>query len=115
MNWEDIKSDKATQEALLHWQKLGQFRKNHPSIGAGVHQEITAQPYTFSRTFTKDNYTDKVVVALDLPIGKKELSVGSIFANGASLREAYSGKLVTVTDGKVSLDTPFDIVLLEKL
>ncbi|WP_026708240.1 alpha-amylase family glycosyl hydrolase [Flavobacterium frigidarium] len=114
MNWEDIKSDKATQEALLHWQKLGQFRKNHPSIGAGVHQEITAQPYTFSRTFYNDKYTDQVVVGLNLPIGKKELSVGSIFANGITLIDAYSGKLVTVTDGKVSLDTPFDIALLEK-
>jgi alpha-amylase len=49
MNWEDIESNPETQKALLHWQKLGQFRKNHPSIGAGIHQEITAQPYTFSK------------------------------------------------------------------
>ena len=114
MNWEDIKSNPDTQKALLHWQKLGQFRKNHPSIGAGIHQEITAQPYTFSRTFDKGDYTDQVVVALDLPIGKKELSVATIFADGTKLKDAYSGKETTVVNGKVSLDTAFDIVLLEK-
>ena len=35
MNWNKINSDKATQEILSHWQKLGQFRNDHPSIGAG--------------------------------------------------------------------------------
>jgi len=28
MNWEDVKSNPETQKTLLHWQKLGQFRKN---------------------------------------------------------------------------------------
>jgi alpha-amylase len=55
-----------------------------------------------------------VVVALDLPIGKKELSVATIFADGTKLKDAYSGKETTVVNGKVSLDTAFDIVLLEK-
>ncbi len=114
MNWEDIKSNPATQAALLHWQKLGQFRKNHPSIGAGIHQQITAQPYVFSRTFTKGDYSDQVVVGLDLSIGKKELSVGAIFDNGTTLRDAYSGKTAVVTNGTVTIDSPFDIVLLEK-
>ncbi len=114
MNWDAIKSNPDTQKSLLHWQKLGQFRKNHPAIGAGIHQEISAQPYTFSRTFSKDNYTDQVVVGLDLPIGKKELSVGTIFENGTLLKDAYSGKVTIVTNGKISIDTNFDIVLLEK-
>ncbi|EIA09606.1 alpha-amylase family glycosyl hydrolase [Flavobacterium frigoris] len=114
MNWEDLKSNAETQKALLHWQKLGQFRKNHPSIGAGVHQEITAKPYTFSRTFSKGSFADQVVIGLDLPIGKKELSVGNIFAEGTKLKDAYSGKETTVTNGKVTIETSFDIVLLEK-
>lgn len=114
MNWDAIKSNPDTQKSLLHWQKLGQFRKNHPAIGAGIHQEISAQPYTFSRTFSKDNFTDQVVVGLDLPIGKKELSVGTLFENGTLLKDAYSGKETIVTNGKISIDTNFDIVLLEK-
>lgn len=114
MNWEDIKSNPETQKALLHWQKLGQFRKNHPAIGAGIHQKISSQPYVFSRTYTTNTYTDQVIIGLDLPIGKKELSVGTIFTNGTKVKDAYSGKETTVVNGKVSIDSEFDIVLLEK-
>ena len=113
MNWEDIKTNPETQKVLLHWQKLGNFRKNHPAIGAGNHQEISASPYIFSRTFSRDNFTDKVVIGLDLPKGKKEISVGSIFKEGTKLKDSYSGKETLVKNGKVILDTEFDIVLLE--
>ncbi|HQE34773.1 MAG TPA: alpha-amylase family glycosyl hydrolase [Flavobacterium alvei] len=114
MNWEEIKTNPETQKVLLHWQKLGNFRKNHPAIGAGIHQEISASPYVFSRTFTQDNFTDNVVIGLDLPKGPKEISVGTIFENGTKLKDAYSGKKVVVSNGKVSIDSEFDIVLLEK-
>jgi alpha-amylase len=114
MNWEEIKANPETKKVLLHWQKLGNFRKNHPAIGAGIHQEISASPYVFSRTFTKDNFTDKVVIGLDLPKGAKEISVGTIFKDGTKLTDAYSGKKVVVSNGKVRIDTEFDIVLLEK-
>ncbi|HDZ3715412.1 TPA: alpha-amylase [Vibrio vulnificus] len=51
----------AEQQTLLsHWQKLGQFRRAHPAIGAGMHQEIEQTgAYVFSRTLGDD----KVVVA----------------------------------------------------
>jgi alpha-amylase len=114
MNWDDIKNNSETQKLLLHWQKLGVFRKNHPAIGAGIHQQISSSPYVFSRTFGKDDFTDKVVVGLDLPKGQKEISVGTIFENGTQLTDGYSGKKVVVLNGKVILDTEFDIVLLEK-
>lgn len=114
MNWDAIKSDTETQKTLLHWQKLGQFRKNHPSVGAGIHKEISAQPYTFSRSFSKGNFTDQVVVGLDLAKGKKELAVASVFKDGTKVRDAYSGKTGVVSDGKITLDTDFSIVLIEK-
>ena len=113
MNWNDIEANTETQKVLLHWQKLGVFRRNHPAIGAGVHQEISMSPYVFSRTFSKDNYSDTVVIGLDLPKGKKEISVGTQFKNGTKLRDAYSGISTEVTNGKVIIDTEFDIVLLE--
>lgn len=114
MNWEEIKTNIETQKVLLHWQKLGNFRKNHPAIGAGIHQEISASPYVFSRTFTQDTFADKVVIGLDLPKGPKEISVGTVFENGTKLKDGYSGKKVEVLNGKVIIDTEFDIVLLEK-
>lgn len=113
MNWNDVQSNPETQKILLHWQKLGQFRKNHPAIGAGIHQQITAQPYVFSRTFDKDGFVDKVVIGLDLPIGTKELPTGSIFSDGTVVRDTYSGKEAVVTNSKVTIDSEFGFVLLE--
>jgi len=113
MNWDQLEKDKKTQEILLHWQKLGQFRKNHPAVGAGIHKEISAKPYTFSRGYTVGNYLDKVIVGLDLPKGKKVLTVSSVFQDGTKLRDAYSGQEAVVIKGIAAIDTPFDIVLFE--
>ncbi len=115
MNWIDIANNASTKEIVLHWQKLGKFRKKHPAIGAGMHYQISAAPYTFSRIFTKGKYSDKVVVALDLGQGQKTIPVGIVFANGTKVKDAYSGKTATVSKGKVTLTTDFGIVLLEKL
>ena len=114
MNWEDVKNNPKTAEIENHWQKLGTFRKHHPSIGAGVHQKISDAPYTFSRIYSTGKYTDKVVIALDVEKGKKEIPVGYIFPNGSKLKDAYSGKEATVVNGKCVIDSPFSIVLLEK-
>ena len=114
MNWEELKTDTSKKELLLHYQKLGQFRANHPAVGAGVHQKISAAPYVFSRSLTKENYTDAVVVGLDLPVGPKEISVGKIFVDGTKVKDTYSGKVSIVSDGKVAIDSPFSIVLLQK-
>ena len=111
MNWNDVKNNPETQKVLTHWQKLGQFRRNHAAVGAGKHQMVSNSPYWFTRTY-KD---DKVLVGLDLNPGVKEISVAGIFENGTRLRDAYSGKTAKVTNGKVSIDSEFGIVLYEKL
>jgi len=114
MNWNDIEGDYKTQEILKHWQKLGKFRVNHPAIGAGIHQMITQQPYVFYRSYSKDEYKDLVVVGLDLKKGDNELDVSKIFKDGDVLHDAYSNQDVEVKEGKVIIDSEFDIVLLEK-
>jgi len=110
MNWEAISNDAATQEMLMHWQKLGKFRKNHPAIGAGVHQQITSEIYTFSRVLN----TDKAVIALDVSEGLKTITVGDVFKEGTILNDTYSNQEVIVKNGKVTVDSQFTIVLLEK-
>lgn len=115
MNWDDIATNATTKEVVVHWQKLGLFRKNHPSVGAGIHAQLSASPYVFSRVFSKGNYTDKVVVGLDLAKGEKTIPVGTIFPNGSKVRDAYSGKTAVVTKGKVAIASDFELVLLEKL
>ena len=114
MNWNDIDDNSKTQDVLAHWQKLGTFRSNHPAIGGGKHNQITSKPYVFSRTFTQAEYTDKVVIGLDLPEGAKEIAVGTIFADGTKVKDAYSGKTAVVSNGKVNLNTAFRILLLEQ-
>jgi alpha-amylase len=113
MNWNDIETNEETKSILLHYQKLGKFRKNHPSIGAGVHKMISEQPYIFQRVYSTTNYTDAVIVGLDLAKGTKELNVNSIFKNDDLVVDAYSGTEAIVKNGLVTLDTAFDIVLLE--
>ncbi len=115
MNWNDIETNSDTQKTLLHWQKLGQFRRNHPAVGAGLHKQIsTGKDYVFSRLFTKENFNDVVVVGLDLPKGQKEIYVDNLFSEGSKIKDAYSGQTAVVTNGKVAIDTEFGIVLLEK-
>ena len=113
MNWEDIKSDPKTKDILTHWQKLGVFRSNHPSIGAGQHKMISETPYVFQRKFNQNEFNDAVVIGLDLETGVKSINVGDIFEDGAEIKHAYSNTSVKVKNGSVSLDTPFSIVLLE--
>ncbi len=113
MNWDAIATNDETKAILAHWQKLGVFRINHPSVGAGVHEMISESPYVFQRTYSNKDYSDAVVVGLDLNEGEKELNVSSVFKDGTILNDAYSGTEVTVSEGVVRLDTQYNIVLLE--
>ncbi|MBA6153542.1 alpha-amylase family glycosyl hydrolase [Gelidibacter maritimus] len=113
MNWDQIGSDENTKSIIDHWQKLGQFRRNHPAVGAGIHQMITESPYVFYRSYKKEDYEDLVIVGLDLPKSSKTLNVGRVFEDGTPLRDAYSDQDVVVENGQVLIDSEFDIVLLE--
>lgn len=115
MNWDDIENNSDTQRMLWHWQKLGQFRRNHPAVGAGIHSKMESEHYVFSRIYSNGSFTDKVIIGLDLPEGKKELSVNSIFENGTKLRDCFSDQKTEVIDGKAIIDSEFGIVLLEKI
>ena len=111
---EAIENDEKTREILSHWQKLGTFRVEHPSIGAGLHKMLSKDPYIFKRTYSTENYKDVVIVGLDLPIGKKEIKVANTFENGALISDSYSGKDAVVENGKLIIETNFGIVLLEE-
>ncbi len=111
MNWEQIADNQAILE---HWNKLGQFRRDHPAVGAGIHQMITSQPYVFYRSLSHSGFDDQVVIGLDLSEGEKEIDVRTIFADGTKVRDAYSGATATVEGGKASFDTETTILLVEK-
>ncbi|MEP7325441.1 MAG: alpha-amylase family glycosyl hydrolase [Gemmatimonadota bacterium] len=114
MNWTDLEHGGATAEILGHWRKLGQFRREHSAVGAGVHHTLQASPFIFSSTLEKDRISDRVLVALDQPLGAKTIPVFGVFPDGASLKDAYSGVRGTVEGGRISLTTGFNLVLLSQ-
>jgi alpha-amylase len=113
MNWEDLASNENAQKTLDHYQRLGKFRANHPAVGAGKHSKTSDVPHTFVRSYSKGDYVDKVVIALEAQSGGKTIDVKGTFADGTKVRDAYSGKESVVKNGKVSIDSEYTIVLLE--
>jgi alpha-amylase len=104
MNWSSI--DAATLE---HWSLLGQFRARHVALARGAHTKLADAPYTFGRVTTND----KVVVALGAAAGAK-IKVTGVFADGANVRDAYTGASAKVAGGEVVV-TPHarGVVLIE--
>lgn len=102
------------KDVLNHYQKLGQFRKNHPAIGAGRHEMLSESPYVFKRTYEADNLQDIVIVGLDMNKGLKSIAVGDLFKNGTRLIDAYSGVQTKVKNGVATVQSDYDIVLLGK-
>jgi alpha-amylase len=111
MNWDD-RAREGTAAVLEHWRKLGRFRRAHPAVGAGVHRTHQIEPYIFSRTLGSGRRTDRVLVAMDQGNGAKTVPVFGIFADGTRLVDAYTGVAGTVRNGKVSVTTASDLVLL---
>ena len=113
MNWEELDSLPHVKDIHKHYQKLGSFRRNHPSVGAGKHKRLAKAPYVFSRSYTQGDYKDKVVIGLDLPKGKKSLRVKGFFGDGTTLYDTYSETEVVVEKGQVTLENDFEVALLE--
>ena len=120
MNWEELENDViingvARTDLLAHWRKLGSFRSNNPSVGAGRHSMISRQPYIFSRSFNEGSYNNSVVVGLDLNTGLKKIPVSEVFNDGEAVSDAYSNREAVVQNGMVEIDSPYDIVLLQAM
>lgn len=118
MNWDDLaanaqRSGYRVGDLHLHWSRLGQFRRAHPAVGAGVHAQMQASPYTFSRKLERGAVRDSVVVALDLPLDKPAaVSVSGVFFDGQTVRDYYSGRTAVVTNGKVEFNAGNSMVLI---
>lgn len=120
MDWRVLKKDvpitsintgQTYKQLLQHWQKLGQFRRAHLAVGAGVHQQISASPYVFKRTYLQDT----VVIALDFPIEKSHrVPVADVFKEGEQVKDFYSGFVTTVKAGHVEIPGTHSLVLLAK-
>ncbi|MCM1161742.1 MAG: alpha-amylase family glycosyl hydrolase [Roseburia sp.] len=111
MDWNSVTGSKAS--VLKHWQKVGQFRNNHLSVGAGQHEKLSDSPYAFSRTYhLEEEDEDKVVVALPDKAGTFTIPVGSVFEDGETITDAYSGNTYEVSNGSVSVTCDNNGVIL---
>jgi alpha-amylase len=88
-----------------HWSKVLNFRKNHVAVGAGTHTKIKDAPYTFSRV----KGSDKVIVVLGAS-GSVEVDVSTIGAT--KVKDAYTGNVVNVTNGKATFTADSNGVIL---
>jgi len=113
MNWSDVENNAETQKILKHWQTLAMFKKNHPSVGVGKHAIISKNPYVFSRSYNKGEYSDKVVVVFNTTKGENKVPVEGVFVDGEIVRDAYSNKKVKVKNGIVNIETEGSVILLE--
>lgn len=110
MNW-----DAVDEEILAFTKILGQFRSRHPAVGAGVHQEISADPYVFSRTYSAGEITDRIVVVMGEPDLSITIDVDGIFPEGTKLANACDGASATVSSGQVTFrSSPDGIILIEE-
>ncbi|MCA1854474.1 alpha-amylase [Massilia oculi] len=118
MNWDELAANASrgsyrVGEVREHWARLGRFRAAHPAVGAGTHQMLAANPYTFKRSWHKDGASDRVVVALDLPRERAvPVTVAGVFHDGQTVRDWYTGGTAVVKDGKVQFPEAAPVALI---
>ena len=95
MNWGSVDTS-----LLMHWRKLGQFRRAHVALARGAHQKLGDKPYTFSRIDAASG--DRVVVAMEAS-DAEHIVVGDVFPDGSTVHDAYSGETAVVHRGRVAL------------
>lgn len=102
MNW-----DTADTAVLAHWQKVGTFRNNHISVGAGDNIDLgTTAGYAFGRTYDKNGVSDKIAGCIYAGSNKAvTIDVSDLWADGQSLVNAYDQSSATVTNGKVTFNS----------
>ncbi|WP_298549077.1 starch-binding protein [uncultured Aquimarina sp.] len=108
MNWDSI-----DDAMLLHWRKLGKFRREHISIGGGSHQKLSDAPYIFKREYNRNGETDKALVFQGQDndfVGA--LNVFGMWPEGTVLKDYFSDTTATVSGGTVTFGTTFGIVLV---
>ena len=106
MNWDD-----ADERIRNHWSKLGQFRARHPSVAAGVHEQIKGNPYTFYRGVRIGANVDEIIVVMGAT-GRTQLNVRKYFPDDTILRDAYTGKISMVSFGEAAFEAGENGVLL---
>ena len=102
MNWDSIDT-----AVLAHWQKVGTFRNNHLSVGAGANVAMTASSGVgFGRTYSKNGTEDKIAAVIGASANTDvSLDVSAIWADGTMLTNYYDDSSATVSGGKITFNS----------
>ena len=97
MNWNDM--DKTL---LAQWQKVGQFRNKHVSIGAGANVKLSATSgVAFGRTYDKNGVTDQAAAVIGCNKNSSvTVDVSTLWEDGSYVINTYDNSSSVVTDGK---------------
>lgn len=102
---------------LAHWQKVGQFRKNHIAIGAGSHKKVeSTSGLAFERVYNKNGISDTVFACIGANYNQNvKIKVGGRFTDGTVLKNTYDGSTATVSGGYVTFNSgEKGTILIEK-
>lgn len=102
MNWNSM-----NENVLAHWQKVGTFRNNHVSVGAGANKKLSASNgVAFGRTYDKNGVTDRIAAVIGCSSNTNvSVDVSSIWEDGKYIVNAYDGSSSVVTNGKVNFNS----------
>lgn len=102
MNWNDM--DKTL---LAQWQKVGQFRNKHVSIGAGSNVKLSATSgVAFGRTYDKNGVTDQAAAVIGCNKNSSvTVDVSTLWEDGSYVINTYDNSSSVVTDGKVTFNS----------
>lgn len=98
---------------LAHWRKLGQFRARHAAVGAGRHIELSRAPFVFARVLDEEGRSDRIVAAHSSDGPFNDVPSGGVFAEGTTVRDAYSEDMCQVIRGRIVCPTDRMLALFE--
>lgn len=107
-NWDAVDNDDNK-----HWQKIGQFRRRNPAVGAGTQ---TVADGTYVRKFSENGFSNAVAIKLDTQAGQSyTLNVGDAFADGQRVMDGYNtNNSAVVSGGKVTMTASGPVILIEE-
>ncbi len=109
MNWNSMDT-----ALLAHVQKVGSFRRDHLSIGAGSNTGLTASSgIAFARQYSKNGINDKTVCVVNASANSTvSIDVSAIWSDGTVVTNFYDETDATVSGGKVSFSAGANGVIL---
>jgi alpha-amylase len=114
MNFQELDNPNSLASlTLTHYQKIGRFRREHVSVGGGVHTFLQGTPYAFKREYNKNGLADKTLVFSGQDGDfDTSMTVFGMWPEGTLLKDYFSGNTAIVSGNTVNFNSPFGLLLI---